>query len=76
MENLLNGKLGTFYKIHKISYSVGDKVKRRLLDLGFTKGEKIRVVGKSLLKKAYLIEIRGYTLTLKKDIVSCILVDF
>lgn len=76
MENLLKAKLGVFYKINDITYNLGDNVKRRLLDLGFTKGEKIRVVGKSLLKKAYLIEIRGYTLTLKKDIVSCILVDF
>ena len=76
MENLLKAKLGVFYKINDITYNLGDNVKRRLLDLGFTKGQKIRLIGRSLLKKAYLIEIRGYTLTLKKDIVSCILVDF
>ena len=51
-----------------------EKIKRRLLELGFTRGEKVRVVRKSLLGKVRLVEIRGYTLSLRQDITKGIIV--
>lgn len=75
MDNLLNIKQGEYCTINQISLSSPPAIHRRLLDLGFTKGQKIRTIGKSLLKKAYLIEIRGYVLTLRKDIAAYILVN-
>ena len=50
------------------------KTKRRLCELGFTNGQEIKMVRKSLLGKAYLLELRGYTLSLRSDIVKAVLV--
>jgi len=61
---------GQYTTIKFISLLAPIKIKRRLLELGFTRGVKARVVRKSLLGNAYMIELRGYTLTLRKDIVS------
>ncbi|MCI8554975.1 MAG: ferrous iron transport protein A [Clostridia bacterium] len=70
MANLLSSKRGQYTTIKGISVLAPIKIKRRLLELGFTRGVKARVVRKSLLGNAYMIELRGYTLTLRKDIVS------
>lgn len=51
-----------------------DKILRRICDLGLTEGQSVRVKAKSLLKKALLIEVRGYELTIKADIASGIIV--
>ena len=72
MENLTSAKINKFYIIDNISLLSSLKVKRRLLELGFTKGQKIKLLRKSLLGKAFLIEIRGYTLTLKKQIAALV----
>lgn len=49
-------------------------LKRRLLDLGFTKGSKIKVVNISPLKNSFLLEIHGYILALRQNAVKNILV--
>ncbi len=72
MGNLTSAKINKTYIIENISELTSLKIKRRLLELGFTKGQKIKLLRKSLLGKAYLIEIRGYTLTLKKQIATFI----
>lgn len=72
MGNLTSSKINKTYIIENISELTSLKIKRRLLELGFTKGQKIKLLRKSLLGKAYLIEIRGYTLTLKKQIATFI----
>lgn len=72
MGNLTSAKINKTYIIENISELTSLKIKRRLLELGFTKGKKIKLLRKSLLGKAYLIEIRGYTLTLKKQIATFI----
>lgn len=72
MGNLTSAKINKTYIIENISEQTSLKIKRRLLELGFTKGQKIKLLRKSLLGKAYLIEIRGYTLTLKKQIATFI----
>lgn len=75
MEILSSVKLNKPFSISDFSPSLSLNVKRRLFDLGFVKGAKIKVLRKSLLGRAFLVEIRGYCLTIKKDIASCIMVD-
>ena len=50
------------------------RVRRRMCELGFIAGQKVRVVRQSLLKQAFLVELRGYTLSLRKSIVERLLV--
>ncbi len=68
-------KENKYYSIIKIDSLLSEKLRRRLYDLGFLAGQKVRVVNKSLLKKAYMIEIRGYTLSLRNTIVNSIMVE-
>ncbi len=74
MKNLLEIKLGTYAYIDGISNLASTKIKRRLLDLGFTKGQKVRCVHKSMLGKDFLLELRHFTLSLRGEIVKYILV--
>ena len=48
--------------------------KRRLWELGFSRGQTVRVVGKSLLNKVTLVEVRGYLLSVKTSTLSCVVV--
>ena len=71
----LNGcRTGTTYVICDILSLISDKNRIRLLELGFIKGKKVKVITKSLLKKTLLIEISGYTLSLRKDIADLVVV--
>lgn len=71
----LNGcRNGTTYVICDILSLISDKNRIRLLELGFIKGKKVKVITKSLLKKTLLIEISGYTLSLRKDIADLVVV--
>lgn len=74
MDNLLNAKIGKFYTIKGVLKTAPIKIKRRILELGFTKGQSVKISRKSLLKKAFLVEIRGYILTIRKDIAGLILI--
>ena len=74
MEKLDKVKIGAVYRIAGFASSVHLKIKRRLLELGLTLGQKVRVVRKSLIGKAYLIEVRGYTLSVRKTLASFVLV--
>lgn len=71
---LSNCKENKYYSICFIDVRLSTKIKRRLYDLGLLPGQRIKVLRKSLLKKAYLIEIRGYTLCLRNTIVQSIIV--
>ena len=48
------------------------RLKRRLLDLGFNKGSKVKIVNISPLKNSYLLEIHGYIIALRKNAVNSI----
>lgn len=74
MDNLLSAKKGRYFVVQGIDKSSPVKIKRRVLELGFTKGQKVRVVRKSLLGETYLVELRGYILTIRKDIAKLILI--
>ena len=72
MNNLSACQIGKLYTIDAIGEQLPLKIRRRMYDLGFINGQKIKVVRKSLLKKAILIEIRGYTLSLRSTIAGFI----
>lgn len=42
-------------------------IRRRLLELGITSGQAIKVLAVSMLKNSLLIEVRHYTLALRKN---------
>lgn len=75
MDNLLSVEMEKYYRVVGFDNKIKLPIKRRLLDLGFTVGQEVRLLRKSLLGKAYLIEIRDFVLTLRNDIVSQILVE-
>ncbi len=58
-----------------ISEKASLKLRRRLLELGFTRGQVVKLDRKSLLSHAFLVELRGYVLSLKREIASLIMVD-
>lgn len=59
-------------KIYRILGFVGeyDAVLRRFLELGFAEGEKIKVVSTSLQKKVFLVELRGYLLSVRANLLA------
>ena len=70
--DLAKAKRNKFYVVEKIKDNAPFKIKRRLLELGFTPGVKVKLVRKSLIGQAYLIEIRGFLLSVRKNIASFI----
>ncbi|NCB48582.1 MAG: ferrous iron transport protein A [Clostridia bacterium] len=70
--SLCQGYENIRYKIVKIDAS--GKVKRRLLDLGFVDASVI-ILKKSNFKGVFLLQIRGYVLSLKRKEVSSIMVE-
>ncbi len=52
-----------------------DRIFRRFLELGFSRGEKVKVVFSSLANKVFLIEIRGYILSVRKDLLERVVVQ-
>lgn len=72
MGNLADVKIGKLYELIGVNYNAPLKIRRRILELGFTNGQKVKVIRKSLLGKAYLVELRGFTLTIRKDIAQLI----
>ena len=71
--SLIYGKENIFYKILQINAQI--KIKRRLLELGFTNNEKVLILKKSRLKGVFLLQIKEYVLALKKKEVANIIVE-
>ncbi len=67
MTTLNQAKKMKLYKIVGFS-SENDAVLRRFMELGFTVGEKIKIVATSLQKKVFLIELRGYLLSVRAEL--------
>lgn len=75
MDNLFSlnfAKKNGTYRICEIALPV--KIKRRLLDFGFTNGTKVTVLKKSRLGGVFLLELRGFVLSLKQSEVCGIMV--
>lgn len=67
-------KLGGTYTISDIK-GLSLSITRRLYELGLLSGQKLKFARRSLLGRAFLIEIRGYTLSLRSNIASSIFVE-
>lgn len=59
-------------KVYKITGFCGekDKVYRRFLELGFSLGQRVKVLEKSFQKKVFLIEVRGYILSVRASLLQ------
>ena len=74
MTTLKDAQLNKLYKIKKVAG--GDtKVIRRFFELGMLSGQVVKVINKSILKKVYLVEIRGYLLSIKISLLDFIEVE-
>ena len=58
-----------------VGYKSGmeEKVKRRALELGFTICQEVRLEKKSMLSDVLLFNLRGYLISLRRDIASFIM---
>lgn len=74
MFSLLQSEFDKFYTINSI-HGLSTSLTRRLCELGFIKGQKIKLIKKSLLGKVFLVEIRGYILSLRRNIIASIYVE-
>lgn len=74
ISNLKQCQFGKNYEIVGLVATAPLKIRRRLCDLGFNAGQKIRLVRKSLLGKAYLVELRGYTLSIRGSVAEAVIV--
>lgn len=69
MTTLNKAKKMKIYKIVGFSANC-DNVLRRFMELGFTVGERVKIVATSLQKKVFLIEIRGYLLSIRASLLD------
>ncbi len=62
---LKDGDVGSFYRVTRISGS--GPVKRRIMDMGITKGSEIYIRKLAPLGDPMQIEVRNYELSIRKD---------
>lgn len=60
--------------IEHITRGNDNKINRRLLELGFVNGEKVKVLNMSILKEVLLVEICGFVLSIRKDVAKRIII--
>ena len=65
MINLSELKVGDSAKI--VTIFGNKKIKQRLLQLGLTTGQIVKILSVSVLKKSFLISVRGYALAIRKS---------
>ena len=70
MMSLCDGKVNKTYRV--VGVNGQGKETRRLLELGILAGQPIKILNKSSLKKVYLVEIRGYLLSVKASILKLV----
>ena len=73
MMTLDKGKVGKTLMIDGFLGDI-DKTNQRLLELGFTQGQRVKIVAKSAMKKAVLLEIRGYLLSIRTSMLANVVV--
>lgn len=70
MMSLCDGKVNKTYRV--VGVNGQGRETRRLLELGIIAGQPIKILNKSSLKKVYLVEIRGYLLSVKASILKLV----
>lgn len=73
MTTLDKAKINKVYKI--VGYQNKDKILRRFLELGFTIGQKVKILSISFKKRVFLIEVRGYLLSVRANLLDRIVVE-
>lgn len=64
--SLASVKVGGIYCIVGVDLSLDSGIRRRLFELGFVVGAKIKVLRRSFLGKTLLISINSFTLSLRE----------
>ena len=72
METQLLSTLNQLDSAFVVNIGGSTHLKRRLLDLGFTKGTLVRIINISPLKNSFLLEIHGYILSIRSNAARCI----
>ncbi len=74
MKTLDKAKVG---ELVKITGYVGedDRIFRRFLELGLTRGQVVKIHNRSILNKVILLEIRGYVLSVRKSLLERVVVE-
>lgn len=70
MMSLCDGKVNKTYRV--VGVNGQGKEARRLLELGIIAGQPIKILNKSSLKKVYLVEVRGYLLSVRASILKLV----
>lgn len=73
MKTLDKAKKGEICKIVGFNGQF-DRILRRFLELGLSRGQKVRIVSTSLQNKVVLIEIRGYVLSVRRNLLDRVVV--
>lgn len=69
---LSNARVNTVYVVTEI---IGTTLKRRLLDMGFAPGSKVRALRIAPFGDTVLVYIRGIEIALRKNATDCIVVE-
>lgn len=69
------GQVPTESKARVKEIKANTSMKRRLMDMGITRGVEVKIKGKAPLGDPIEILVRGYKLTLRKNEAECILVE-
>lgn len=70
MMSLCDGKVNKTYRV--VGVNGQGRETRRLLELGIIAGQPIKILNKSSLKKVYLVEVRGYLLSVRASILKLV----
>ena len=70
MMSLCDGKVNKRYRV--VGVNGQGKETRRLLELGIIAGQPIKILNKSSLKKVFLVEVRGYLLSVRASILKLV----
>ncbi|MEG1499494.1 MAG: FeoA family protein [Clostridia bacterium] len=69
--SLSQAALNKDYIIDEI-FAFPNEISTRLVDLGFVRGEKIKLLKKSVFGKTYLVQIKNYVITIRKSLAKII----
>ena len=72
MKNLTKCGLNEINEVCDFDPSAPVRERDRLLELGFTQGQKVKIVRLSLAKNTFLVEIRGYLLSLRRSVAEIV----
>lgn len=72
---LARGKVLVPYKILEILDILSLKYSRRLVEMGFLPNQKVEILKKSMQGKTFLVSIRGYVVSIRKDIADAIKIE-